>query len=288
MLIRGGKIHTMGTSGTVTGDILVQDGRITAVVQPTTGEVAGCLLDAQDLVILPGLIDACIQNGPQTVPELLLESQSQGITAGLIWPEEEGPCRIITAHGMTESDIYALDLACSTDMQLKNRIRDLSEAGKRPACLVHDSQTCERILQAVDETDTKVILAKLGGCERMVQAIAQSGCPVILGVFGSGNGSAWEMAVRLDALGASVCLTCGYPNAKLCHLPLCAALCVRSGLDRERALRMVTAAPAVLLGLTEAGAIMPGHRADFAIFDGDPLLLATSHVMTISGGKIIH
>ncbi len=278
----------MGPLGTINGDILVQEGRIAKVGQSLSGEGIGCVLDAQVLTIMPGMIDACILDSPQTAPALLLERQSQGVTAGLIWPEEEGPCRIITVNRARDSGICRIQPEKYTDNQLQDCISVLSETGKRPACIVETPQACRRILAAVKETGVQVILARLSGCEGMEESVAKSGCPVILGVFGGGKSSAWDMAVRLDELGVSVCLTCGYPHAKLCHLPLCAALCVRNGLNRERALQMITSAPATLLGLEEAGAIRPGNQADFAIFDGDPLLLATAHVMTISGGKMIH
>ena len=38
---------------------------------------------------------------------------------------------------------------------------------------------------------------------------------------------------------------------------------------------------------TACGALVPGMRADLALFDGDPLMLATARVMTVCGGEIL-
>ena len=142
------------------------------------------------------------------------------------------------------------------------------------------------MLATVHSSGVKVMLVHLSGCEQMLEAIAMAECPVIIGVSTARHSSPWKMVRQLDALGVPVALTCNHPGAKLCHLPLCAALCAREGMNRERALHAVTTAPAALLGLSDAGRISVGAQADLAIYDGDPLLLATSHVMTISGGKI--
>ena len=288
MLIRGGKIHTMTAQGTSTGDILVEGGRIVAVGAGLDAPPDSCVLDAQGLTILPGLIDAQIHDGPETDDSLLQESQQGGVTTGLIWPEDEGLCRFITREGTRESRIHAVRTERRTDAQLHDTFLTLAESGLRIACEVSSAKECRRVLQAVHSARVKVILAGLAGCVELAEAVALSGCPVILGVAESRGESPWRLAVQLSQLGVPVALSCSFPRAKLRHLPLCAALCVREGMERTQAMRMITGAPAGLLGLPDAGCIKPGARADFAIYDGDPLLLATSHVMTIAGGKIRH
>lgn len=288
MLIRGGTLHTMTAHGTLTGDILVQDGKISAVGKCIAAPADCCVLDAKGLTILPGMIDAQIQAGAETDSGLLQSAQAQGVTAGMIWPENEGACQVITAECMKSNDICVVNPARYTDAQLHDKFLEHAETGLRIACKITDVQTCRRVLQTVHSTRVKAILANLTGCEDMLEAVAMSGCPAIIGVTGGRAGSPWAVAAKLDALGVAVSLTCSYPHAKLRHLPLCAALCVREGLDRQRAMKMITTAPATLLGFPGAGCIEAGVRADFVIYDGDPMLLATSHVMTITGGKIRH
>lgn len=288
MLIKGGTILTMTGLGFFVGDILVKDGRIAEIGTQISASEEECTIDAKGLSILPGMIDAQIHDGPEVDDELLRTPLASGVTMGLLWPENEGTCRMITSNKSIESSVFSLQPENYTDAQLHDRVISLAEEGRRIACEVRSARECRRILQVIHSTRVKAILAHLSGCEEMLEAVALSGCPVIIGVSDRRTSSPWTIASRLDALGVQLAVTCSYPHAKLCHLPLCAGLCVRDGMDRERALHTVTTAPAAILGHSDAGCIAVGSRADFAIYDGDPLLLATSHVMTIAGGKIRH
>jgi hypothetical protein len=64
------------------------------------------------------------------------------------------------------------------------------------------------------------------------------------------------------------------------------AMLVKSGLSREAALRALTVEPARILGLEqELGTIEPGRRADFVVFDSDPMLATAEIVEVWSAGK---
>lgn len=290
MLIKDGLIHTMTAQGSFVGDILVREDRIETVAPDIRldGEERACILNAEGLTILPGLMDVHIHEGPEMEASCLHSTHASGVTCGLLWPEQEGRCRLLMAYGVEDIPIYAIQPGKHTDEVLQERFRALAADDCRIACEIHNSQECGRVLKAVHSTGIKAILVHLTGCETLLDDVARSGCPVVLGVNHHRSGNPWEMACRLLQLGVQIALTCNHPYAKLCHLPLCAALCTREGMDRERALHMITAAPATISGLSGRGAIEAGARADFAIYDGDPLLLATSHVMTIAGGKIRH
>jgi len=290
MLIRGGLLYTMTGQGCCTGDILIRGSQIEAVaphIDPPE-DAACCLLDAAGMTILPGLIDACIRDGPETDTNLLASPQATGVTAGLLWPEQEGRCSILTADGAGISQVYVIQPDGYTDAQLHDRFLALAEDGLRPACEVTGALMCRRVLQTVHSTRVKAILSLSCDCETMLEAIALSGCQVVIGSSGAQGGSPWAAALRLEELGVPFALSCRYPAARPCRLPLCAALCTRGGMTGECALHAVTAAPARLLGLSDAGRIAAGFRADLAIYNGDPLLLATCHVMTICNGKIRH
>lgn len=290
MLIKGGCIHTMSEQGTIVGDILVRGNRIAEVGASIDlpEEEISCKLEAKGLVVVPGLIDAHIHAGPETDERLLQSEHSSGVTLGMLWPEEEGRCQILTHNGPAPSDVYMLQPGRYTDKQLHERMIALAEEGLRISCEIHQARECRRMLQLVHSTGIRVILAHLSGCEELLEAVVMSGCPVIVGLSSSRTSSPWAMACQLEAIGAAVSVTCNWPDAKLRHLPLCAALCAREGMDRDRALHLVTTAPAAILRRSEAGCIKPGCRADLVIYDGDPLLLASSHVMTIVDGKIRH
>lgn len=70
------------------------------------------------------------------------------------------------------------------------------------------------------------------------------------------------------------------------YLPLCAALAVKSGMDYEAALRAITINPAHIVGIDDrVGSLRPGKDADFAIFDGDPLMLSSNVKFVAVNGK---
>lgn len=70
------------------------------------------------------------------------------------------------------------------------------------------------------------------------------------------------------------------------YLPLCAALAVKSGMDYEAALRAITINPAHIVGIDDrVGSLKPGKDADFAIFDGDPLMLSSNVKFVAVNGK---
>ncbi|MCK5944616.1 MAG: amidohydrolase family protein, partial [Planctomycetes bacterium] len=72
------------------------------------------------------------------------------------------------------------------------------------------------------------------------------------------------------------------------QLRLSAALAVRHGLGREAALAALTRTPATLLGKQAVvGSLRQGCSADFVVFDGDLLDLASRHVATwIDGARV--
>lgn len=81
----------------------------------------------------------------------------------------------------------------------------------------------------------------------------------------------------LRAVGLKPAIITDHPVVPIQYLTLCAALAVKEGLDPLEALRAVTLYPAQILRLDQRiGSLRPGKDADFAVFDGDPLVLATN------------
>ncbi|MBE6903998.1 MAG: amidohydrolase [Ruminococcaceae bacterium] len=63
-----------------------------------------------------------------------------------------------------------------------------------------------------------------------------------------------------------------HPVIPIEYLPICAALCVKNGMDYMKALEAITINPAKILGIDKnVGSVEVGKSADIAIFDGDPL-----------------
>ncbi|GHV12592.1 amidohydrolase [Clostridia bacterium] len=79
-----------------------------------------------------------------------------------------------------------------------------------------------------------------------------------------------------------------HPVIPLHYLPLAAGVTVRHGLPYDEALKAITVNPARILKVDHLiGSITPGKRADFAIFDGDPLSVYTKAVLVVAGGEKI-
>ncbi|XZE53897.1 amidohydrolase family protein [Planctomycetaceae bacterium SH139] len=67
------------------------------------------------------------------------------------------------------------------------------------------------------------------------------------------------------------------------------AMLVRSGLDRQTAIRGLTSLPAELLGLEkEVGSIEKGRRANFVVFDEDPFSATANIVQVLVDGRPIY
>ena len=72
--------------------------------------------------------------------------------------------------------------------------------------------------------------------------------------------------------GLTVAIITDHPEIPEKHLPLCAALAVKAGMDKMAALRAVTVNPAKLCGIDgRVGTLETGKDADIAVFDRFPL-----------------
>ena len=299
LLIQNGYLHTM-TNRPAQGDILLAGGRILQVaerIDPHTLEPER-VIDASGLHVCPGLIDPHMHlvrasaREEDDVPAQLQAALDAGVTTCTLWPEAGGAtCR--TYHGTSPAAsgyaIHTLNAAGMDDAHLRAAMEQAAKEQRHLGCEIHGASSLRRVLALGQDTGCRLILTHLTGCHAMAEEIAASGYPVILGAccLRSG-GSSYDLAAKLQALGSTVALTADYPATRLHHLPLCAGLCARAGMPREDALACVTVNAARLLGLeTVCGALAPGMRADLALFDGDPLMLATARIMTVCGGEIL-
>lgn len=300
LLISNGMIHTMTSAGSFLGDILMDGGKLLRVerrIDPSTLEPER-IVEAEGLHIYPGLIDAHMhlvrasEDDTKNMRDLCSDALSSGVTTQAMWPEEGDAC--IVCHGQErveglDEPMHILHHADMNDQELKEAMTEAVVTGHRLACEVYGEKVLRRLLSLRQETGCPLVLTHLTGCEAMAREIIASGCEAIMGacVLRSG-GSAYGLAAELARAGVTLALTSDYPATRLHHLPLCAGLCVRGGMDRQDALRAITVQAARLLRVEkDCGTIEPGKRADLALFDGDPLMLATARVMTVSAGEII-
>ncbi|HWR23499.1 MAG TPA: amidohydrolase [Feifaniaceae bacterium] len=89
--------------------------------------------------------------------------------------------------------------------------------------------------------------------------------------------------------GIPFALMTDHPVIPIQHLPVCAALCVREGLDADEALRAITINAAKITGIEKrVGSLEAGKDADIAIFDGPPLDVRSHCLRTIINGNTVH
>ncbi len=89
--------------------------------------------------------------------------------------------------------------------------------------------------------------------------------------------------------GCIVAITTDHPVIPAEGLSLCAALCVRHGLDEERAIKAISEYPAAILGMDKKlGKLEVGYDADVVIWTGNPLdLRAKAEMVFIDGVKVL-
>lgn len=137
------------------------------------------------------------------------------------------------------------------------------------------------------EFGVKVTLEHCTEGHLVAEHIRAAGVPVMLGPT-LGNKSkpelrnlSFDTARVLCGAGIPAAIITDHPEVPIEYLPLCAALCVRHGLDRREALRAITINAARNTGIAHrVGSLAPGKDADIVVFDCDPLLL-DSHVQLV-------
>lgn len=297
LLIRNGLLYTQTARGMIRGDILLDQDGILAVAEhiDPSSEALDHIIDADDLHVCPGLIDPhmhlvrAAKYMKDDLSALGDAALAAGVTTSALWQGDGEAC--IVRHGHQESGAPALvylKVEDKTDEELRRAMISAAESGTRLGCEIYGTAAARRVLALQSETGCSLVLTHLTDCGDMAGEIIASGCPVILGACcRRGATSAYELAARLQRAGMTVALTGDYPSTRLHHLPISAGLCVKEGLTTEEALRMITIDAAKLLGLDGvAGSIEVGKRADLTLFDGNPLMLASARVITVSGGEL--
>lgn len=125
--------------------------------------------------------------------------------------------------------------------------------------------------------------------------IAELGAGIILGPLLSERAKiemknlTFHAPKLLHDAGIPFALMTDHPVTPIQYLPVCAALCVRDGLDEETALKSITINAANITGLgARVGSLEPGKDADIAIFDAHPLDFRSHCVCTIINGQVVY
>ncbi|MBR8701238.1 Imidazolonepropionase [Fusobacterium sp. DD29] len=99
----------------------------------------------------------------------------------------------------------------------------------------------------------------------------------------------FKTAGELNRAGIKISITTDSPVIPLQHLPICAALAVKEGMDKFEAYKAITINPAEILGIDDkVGSIEVGKDADIVIWSGEPLDIMSSVEYTLINGEIVY
>ena len=129
---------------------------------------------------------------------------------------------------------------------------------------------------------------------RIPQLLEQEGIPVITGPC-LGDRSKPELANMtiespnvLTMRGVKVAICTDHPEVPIQHLPLCAAMAVKGGMNPELALAAITINAAQIAGIDRrVGSLTPGKDADILVTSGHPINLLSRVLAVIVDGKRI-
>jgi imidazolonepropionase-like amidohydrolase len=150
------------------------------------------------------------------------------------------------------------------------------------------------VLRLREEFGFRVVLHHVSEAWKVVDEIAAAGVPSSLILVDSPGGKLeardirWENGRVLSAAGADVAFHTDDPITDSRLFLRSAALAVRAGMSREKALEGLTLAGARMLDLDDrVGSLEVGKEADFVVLDGDPLSVYTKVLETwVEGQKV--
>ncbi len=181
---------------------------------------------------------------------------------------------------------YADDIAAAEADPTKTRPYDFDLEAMLPVIRreiplkvhAHRADDMLTALRIAHEFNVDVTLDHVTEGHLIADILAEEGRPVLVGPS-LGSKSKFELKEKtfatpgiLHRAGLPVCIITDAPVIPLCHLPLCAGLAVKEGLDEDEAWRAITINPARVAGIdARVGSLEVGKDADVAVFDGNPL-----------------
>lgn len=180
------------------------------------------------------------------------------------------------------------------DLALDVLVRALE--GELPVLVTaHRAQDIANALRLAEEFELRLVLDGAAEAYRLLEEIERAGVPVIVHPTmmrsweESENASMETAATLLDA-GILTALQSGYedyvPKTRVVLLE--AAMAAANGVERERAMGLITIDAARLLGVDErVGSLEVGKDGDVALYDGDPFEYTTHCVGTVIEGAVV-
>jgi len=172
------------------------------------------------------------------------------------------------------------------DLELEALV-ELLDGGRIVHHHTHRHDDILTVLRLAQEFDLRVVLHHVSDAWKVADEIAAAGVGSSIIVVDSPGGKLEARDIRLsngaalEAAGARVAI---HTDDWICDSRLflrTAALSVRAGMSREKALAALTLEPAIMLDLGDrVGSLEAGKDADFAVLDGDPFSVYTKVLET--------
>lgn len=131
--------------------------------------------------------------------------------------------------------------------------------------------------------------------EAVAEILVREKVPVMLGPTLSDRSKpelksmSFSIYKTLSSLGVDVAIITDHPEIPIEHLPLCAALAVKNGMDEALALEAVTIQAAKNCRIEDRiGSIEVGKDADFCLYNALPTQFGADNLCTVIDGTIIY
>jgi imidazolonepropionase-like amidohydrolase len=170
-------------------------------------------------------------------------------------------------------------------------------SGDLPWCQhTHRVDDIATAIRLADEFGYRLVINHGTEGHLLADLLAERGIPVIIGPLFTSR-SKVEVRRRhlrnpgiLARAGVTIAITTDHPVVPINFLVHQATLAVKEGLDRDTALRSITANPASILGLDDrVGTLTPGLDADVVLWSGDPLdVMSRALRVFIHGQEVYH
>ena len=172
--------------------------------------------------------------------------------------------------------------------------RDLFERKIPLKAHVHRADDIFTAMRVAEEFGLDLTLDHCTEGHLIAGEIARSGFPAVVGPSLASRSkdevalSDFKTPGELQKAGVTVALTTDHPVSRLQYLPLCAGLAAREGMSEWGALRAITIDAARICRVDHRlGSLSAGKDADFSLWRGSPLEIASSAVMTVIDGEIV-
>ena len=224
-----------------------------------------------------------------------------------VYGSKTDSCRMTTAailrEALNKTKRYAEKLEAAGDDVTKQPAYDMKLEALLPVIRgemplkahAHQADDIFTAIRIAEEFGVKLTLEHVTEGHLIVEELAETGYPMAVGPTMTHaskvelQNKSWTTPGVLAKAGCQVSIITD--NSVICqeHLPLCAGLAVKAGMDPFQALQAITINPARHIGAADrVGSLEVGKDADVVIANGDPFEISTRICCVLIEGKTVY